>query len=190
MNIGEPLRIAMDIVNLFEKMGINYMIGGSMASSLFGIPRSTQDVDFIVSLEDCQIGPLCSKLEGSFYYSESTIRDAVHRSASFNIIHLETMFKADVFVAGKASQSEFELQRRIPFQLEGSESAYVYLASPEDLIIEKLVWYEKGNRISERQLKDVEGVIKIQKHKLDLYYLKTQATKRNISELLNQLLAE
>ncbi|MCD4654426.1 hypothetical protein K8T06_10900 [bacterium] len=164
MNIGEPLRIAMDIVNLFEKMGINYMIGGSMASSLFGIPRSTQDVDFIVSLEDCQIGPLCSELEGFFYYSESTIRDAVYRSASFNIIHLETMFKADVFVAGKAS--------------------------PEDLIIEKLVWYEKGNRISERQLKDVEGVIKIQKHKLDLYYLKTQATKRNISELLNQLLAE
>ena len=188
MNFGEPLRIALEIVSLFEKNGINYMIIGSMASSLFGIPRSTQDVDFIVSLEDRQIGPLCRKLEGIFYYSESMIRDAVNRSGAFNIIHLETMFKADVFVAGKGSLSEAELKRRVPFHLKKSDSSPVYLASPEDIIVEKLVWYVKGNRISERQLNDVEGVIKIQKPNLDLEYLTVHALKRDVLDLLNQLL--
>ncbi|HPQ40415.1 MAG TPA: hypothetical protein PLV45_08575 [bacterium] len=190
MNMGEPLKIAADVAGIFETLGIQYMIGGSMASSLFGIPRATQDVDFIVMLKRDQITLLCNELEGAYYYSEPMIRDAVKRAATFNIIHLETMFKVDVFVAGKGSHSEIELTRRVPFELEISGSNEVYLTSPEDLIIEKLIWYEKGHRISSNQLNDVKGIIKIQKTRLDWDYLRGQAVERNVSDLLNQILRE
>jgi len=116
------------------------------------------------------------------------IRDAVKRAATFNIIHLETMFKVDVFVAGEGSHSESEITRRVAFELEISGSNEVYLTSPEDLIIEKLIWYEKGHRISSNQLNDVKGIIKIQKTRLDWDYLRGQAVERNVSDLLNQIL--
>ena len=185
MNMGEPLKIVVETACIFRKLDIRYMIGGSMASSLFGIPRATQDVDFVVELDKDVIALLCRELEGAYYYSEPMIEDAVKRHSTFNIIHLGTMFKVDVFVADKDSHAEQQLMRRVPFKLDVSGEDDLFLTSPEDLIIEKLNWYNKGGRVSSNQLNDVEGIIKIQGSNLDWDYLRKLTNQRNLSDLLD-----
>ena len=86
------------VVESLERLGVRYLIGGSVASSLHGVARSTLDVDIVAALADVHVGPLASALAASYYIDESAVRDAVRRRAAFNVIHLDSMLKVDVFV--------------------------------------------------------------------------------------------
>jgi hypothetical protein len=144
MMLAEPIAVTLEVTAALNKLALRYVVGGSIASSMHGIPRSTQDIDLLVELPGRAIKPLVAELEGAFYVDEDMIADAVQRSASFNVVHLKTMYKVDVFVADRSALVGAELDRRQLFAL-GDPPRDVYVCSPEDIVLQKLEWFRKGN---------------------------------------------
>jgi len=179
--------IALDkVIGCFEKLSIAYYIGGSVASSAYGIARATLDVDLVANVELPQVNPLVEALKTDYYINAEMIREAIHKITSFNLIHLETMIKIDVFVLKKDPYDSKALARCHPDTLDEESSRKFYLSSPEDVILSKLQWYHRGGGVSEQQWKDVLGVLKVQADKLDVEYLRYWASKLNLSDLLNR----
>jgi hypothetical protein len=114
--LSEPILVVARIVQAFDAMGIQYVVGGSLASSIYGVPRATQDVDFVADLKAPDAAKLEQLLSGEFYVDADMIRDAIVKRASFNVIHLATMFKADVFVMKRDAWSREEMSRARPEQ--------------------------------------------------------------------------
>ncbi len=179
--------IALDmVIGCFEELGIAYYIAGSVASSAYGIARATMDVDLVANIEISQVDRLVKALKTDYYIDAEMVRDAIHRSASFNLIHLETMIKIDVFIVKDQPYDSKALARRQLDTLDEEGSRKFYLSSPEDIILGKLQWYHKGGRVSQQQWKDILGVLKVQAEKLDFEYLKHWASRLNISDLLSR----
>ncbi|MCD6116385.1 hypothetical protein J7K93_05180 [bacterium] len=185
MQKSEILSALQPVVNALEKLSIPYYIGGSIASSVYGIARATMDIDIVADIKICHISLLKKELEELYYIDEEMVKEAVRNSSSFNLIHIETVFKIDVFIIKDMPYQQNALKRKIKDTFEGDdENSEFYFSSPEDIIINKLQWYELGNRVSERQWLDVTGVIKVQGDSLDKEYLKTWSKKLGLFELL------
>ncbi len=179
--------VALDmVIGCFEKLSIAYYIGGSVASSAYGIARATMDVDLVANVEIRQVNRLVEALETDYYIDAEMIKDAIHRRTSFNLIHLETMIKIDVFIVKDQPYDSKALTRRLSDTLDEESSRKFYLSSPEDIILNKLQWYQRGGGVSQQQYKDVLGVLKVQADKLDLEYLKYWASRLNLSDLLSR----
>ncbi len=179
------------IINAFDDLGIPYYIGGSIASSAYGIARSTLDVDLVLELETFHIQPLVNKLKGEYYIESESINDAIKEKTSFNIIHLKSMLKIDVFILKDQLYSKKAFERKIKDKLDDeAESINIYLCSPEDIILHKLEWFKSGGEVSERQWLDILGVIKIQFEKLDKDYLKIWAKQLGVISLLEKSFSE
>jgi hypothetical protein len=183
----ESVTVTLRIAAELERLGIDYFVGGSVASSVHGRPRTTDDVDIVAAIPGPQVDAFVRGLEAEFFIDADMIRDAIRRRASFNIIHLATMLKVDVFVLGNEDFAGQEMSRRQAVPLRGSS---VWFSSPEDIVIEKLDWFRKGEGISERQWRDVLGVLAVQAGRLDLSYLRLWAARRGLADLLERALAE
>lgn len=190
MVLAEPVQITSQIAQELDRLGISYFVGGSLASSLHGVPRATQDVDIVVDIEIRHIEELVKAFEAEFYIDADMIRDAIQHRSSFNIIHLGTMFKADIFVLNPDEASQEEMKRRKQYQVSDSPRQVLFLASAEDVILHKLYWFQLGGGVSERQWNDVLGVMRVQFETLDHYYLENAAQKRGIFELLQKAIKE
>lgn len=175
----------------FRSLGIRYYIGGSIASSFHGAMRSTMDVDLVAELKSSHVEGLLAELGSKYYVSDLAIRDAIDRHSSFNLIHLATSFKVDVFVSkGRPFDlSAFERSRTERLGLSESDLE-VQMASVEDVIIAKLLWYREGNEISERQWDDLNRLVKLRQTSLDRCYLRTFCKELNVDDLLERLLIQ
>lgn len=183
--LSEPIQVVATVARAFDSLGIRYLIGGSVASSVYGVPRATQDVDLVADIRPNHVDALTSALRGEFYVDADMIRDAIQRRASFNVVHLATMFKADIFVLQGDSWSREEMSRARTEVLDLPEGqAQLRFASPEDVLLHKLIWYKLGNQISDRQWSDVLGVLKIQGEHLDQLYLDRWAPLLDVFALL------
>ena len=179
------------IVKIFEELGISYYIGGSVASSVYGIARATMDIDLVSNLNQTHINLLVQKLKHLYFIDENMILDAIKTNSSFNIIYLETMMKIDIFILrGKKYYKKAFERRRKDFISDEPDSIQVYLCSAEDTILNKLEWYKSGGCISERQWKDILGVIKVQGDLLDKEYLTNWSKELGVSELLEKAMLE
>lgn len=189
MESPDLLETMTPIVEVFDALGIPYHIGGSVASSAFGIPRSTLDVDLVAEIVPEQAGELARRLEATYYLSEDAIREAIRYRSSFNLIHLATMLKVDVFLR-KARAFDQEVASRIRRDtLEDVAGAYIFnFAAPEDIVLAKLEWYRAGGETSERQWGDILGVLKVQASALDLAYLQHWAVDLGVADLLQRAL--
>ena len=149
------------LIEALEDLGVSYHIGGSVASSVYGLPRLTIDVDIVADLRLKHVRPLVNQLETIYYIDEDMIRDAIKRCSSFNVIHLDTMLKVDVFIPKSRPFDQEELRRsQQEVLLEGTRA--FNLASPEGTILNKLEWYRMGGEVSDRQWNDILGVLKVQ----------------------------
>jgi len=185
MKSANILPVLKSFIKVLDHLSISYYIGGSIASSVFGLPRSTMDIDIIADIQPSHIPRLKKQLENEFYIDEHMIQEAINQLSSFNLIHLETAIKIDIFIPKKDKYYDCAKNRKQKDTLiENDKDSVFYFSSPEDIILNKLIWYEMGNRISERQWLDVIGVIKVQENSLDKKYLKTWAKKFNVFELL------
>ncbi len=184
MATGEVIDVTLQVVDVFEELGLPYLVGGSLASSLHGIPRATQDVDIVVQLSLGDVKPLVQALEATFYIDADMIKEAIRARSSCNIIHLATMFKVDLFILKDEPLARHEMARRQRFLLPGLGERSLVVASAEDIILQKLIWYRLGNQISERQWKDVLGVLKVRQGALDRDYLDQMAKANGLSDLL------
>lgn len=191
MKTPDILQAITPVITAFDKLSIPYYIGGSIASSVYGIARATMDVDVVADIKLSHVTPLKQLLENDYYIDEEMITDAIQRLSSFNLIHLETMMKIDVFVYKPKSYSAEAFRRKNKDTLEESDDAHkFYFSSPEDIILNKLQWYEAGERVSERQWLDVIGVIKVQGSKLDKGYLYKWGKILKLTDLLKSAFHE
>ncbi|MFN2303659.1 MAG: hypothetical protein ACK2TV_07990 [Anaerolineales bacterium] len=188
--LPEPIAVTLTVTSILENLNIPYFIGGSLASTLHGIIRTTQDSDIVADIQPDQIATLLAELGNEFYIDEEMIAESVSRKSSFNILHRETMFKVDIFVPEMKpfNRSQFMRAQQQAFSRELAEKAFV--ASAEDTILMKLDWYRMGGGLSERQWRDVVGILKVQGERLDLDYLRQWAQELNVSDLLERALSD
>ena len=179
------------VIDVLDRLGVAWYVGGSVASTVHGRFRATNDVDVIANLRDEHASQLRAELEADHYVDEESIRDAVRHQSSFNIVHFETGLKIDVFVA---TDSEYEAgvrARRVSEPIgDAGSTRRLWIASAEDTILAKLGRYQRGGGVSERQWRDVQGVIELRGSELDMEYLRRWAPVLGIAELLEQALAE
>jgi len=185
-----PLDVALHVVRVLDDLGIPYVLGGSLASSLVGEPRATADVDLAIRLADADVAPLIRALEGEFYVSEDAARDAVHRRASFNLVHLESVQKVDLFVLGDDLLDRRQLEGRARIRVGEDPPQELWVGSAEDQVLRKLQWYRTGGGVSDRQWGDVVGILAVQRGRLDLEALRSVAREVELSDLLERALAE
>ena len=185
MNTPDILAAIKPVIESFKKLGVLYYIGGSVASSAYGFPRATLDVDLVSNLKSQQVHQLVKMLESSYYIDEEIILEAIQKRSSFNLIHLDTMLKVDVFIEkeGVYHIEAFKRKRKDTLD-EDQGSMEFYLASAEDIILYKLDWFRIGDCVSDRQWNDVIGVLKVQGNKLDMKYLRYWATELSLSKQL------
>jgi hypothetical protein len=190
MKTPDILEVTFRVVAAFEKLKIRYYIGGSLASSAFGVARSTLDVDIVAEMKPDQARALESLLKKEFYIDADSITKAIEQKSSFNLIHLESLFKIDVFILKPEPFSQQAFSRRREKSVSEGPAQKLYFPTPEDIILIKLDWYRCGNEISNQQWKDVLGVLKVQGGRLDLNHLMLWAKELMIVDLLQRALKE
>ena len=165
-------------------------LGAPWASSVHGVPRATVDIDLVVDLRDRDIAPLSAELSKEFYADAGVIRKAVRACRPFNLIHYESSYKFDLFPLPADPYYQGELDRRTvtEFSFWEGPSLWFPVVTPEDTILTKLVWYQTGGEVSERQWSDVLGIIKVRGQELDQDYLQRWAAHLGVSQLLKRLL--
>lgn len=184
MSIAETLR---RLVGALESAGVPYMLTGSLASTWYGEPRSTQDVDIVVVLTLASLRALIGALpEDRYYVSEGAAKDALRFQGQFNVIDLESGWKIDFIIRKRRAFSEIEFERRVQRELMG---VTLSMCTAEDSILSKLEWAQKSGG-SERQLRDVGDVLEMRRDELDLDYIARWAAELGVGELWERVQRE
>ncbi|MBI3693296.1 MAG: hypothetical protein HY238_00435 [Acidobacteria bacterium] len=176
------------VLNVFNRLAIPYMVGGSLATSVHGVPRSTNDIDLVADVRPEHIPALFAELSTEFYADPEMMRQALRAGRMFNLIHYESSYKFDIYPVRSQPyyQAAFARRKLDQYSFEGREVVQFYVESPEDAILAKMVWYRAGNEISERQWSDILDVIRVQQDRLDLDYLRRWAQSLKVADLLER----
>jgi hypothetical protein len=177
------------IVEALVALDVPYYVGGSIASSITGVARATLDADLVAALRPEHAEPLTTLLLPYYYMDAEMIQSAVRHYSNFNVIHLATMFKVDIFVPQDTPFARENMRRRIALEIP-EIARTLYICAPEDIVLHKLLWYVAGSGVSDRQWYDLQGVLRLQAHDLDLAYLRHWAGVLGIGGLLQWALDE
>jgi hypothetical protein len=179
------LDVALRVARAIEAVGGEYFVGGSVASSLQGEPRATNDIDIVLAMLGLRVPAFASALGGDFEVDQAMLRDALSRSATANIFYLPMVTKIDLFGLGSApyDEAEFGRRRRVRVRESGEE---LWVKSPEDTILRKLLWYREGGEVSEKQWRDVTAVLRLRGQQLEDAYLDQWASRLGIARLLTR----
>ena len=112
--LPEPIAVTICVTKVFEELRIPYLIGGSLASAIYGMVRSTQDSDIVAQVGHEHLESFIHALENEFYLDNEMIIDAIEKHSSFNIFHQQSMFKVDIFIPQMRSfmSEQFKCARR------------------------------------------------------------------------------
>ncbi len=186
----DVLAAVQPVAEAFERLGVRYYVGGSLASSTRGLPRSSIDVDMAAELRPEHVLPLVAALREQYYVDEDRVRESVAARRSFNAIHLATMMKVDVFVSKGRPFDRSAFERLTPEVLDAVGPSRGYpMPRAEDVILLKLEWFRAGGEVSDRQWGDVVGVIRVAGAALDRNYLERWASELGVSDLIDRALA-
>ena len=168
------------LVGALDRLGVPYMLVGSLASAAYGEPRMTQDIDVVVDLKEQQVPLLCRAFASSeFHVNERAVLEAVRSKNQFNIIHSTSGNKIDLLIvpAGAWGQTEFSRRQRVQIlpDLEG------YCARPEDVILSKMAYYREGG--SEKHLRDIAGILKVSGDAVDHRYVSQWAERMGLADV-------
>lgn len=175
------------VARAFDALGVRYFLGGSIASSAHGVARASLDADVVAELEPAHVDRLTDRLSGAYYVPAAQMRAAVADRRSFNLIHLATMFKIDVFVSKGRPFDRSAAERARPYAFGGRAAGQFFVASAEDTILAKLEWFRLGGETSERQWWDIVGVLRIG---ADRAYLQQWSATIGVGDLLERALVD
>jgi hypothetical protein len=177
--------VTLAVTAALDRCGIPYTVGGSLASSLSGEPRASLDADVVVQIRPDQIDGLVNLLGDDFYADRDAIRRAVDAGSCTNLVHRPTGIKVDLFPATSFLDHQ-QLLRRQLVKVTTDPDQYLYVHSPEDILLQKLHWYRLGGGTSERQWRDVVSILLVQQSRIDREYLSTVADRIGVSHLLQR----
>lgn len=191
MSQADVLAAMIPVIETLDRLGIDYFVGGAVASLAYGIYRTTADVDIVAEIQSEHVPAFVQSLQDAYYVDADMIKDAIRHRSEFNVIHLDTMFKVDIFLPKRRPFDQAIRQRVQRSELKILEESSMFnMESPEDVILTKLEWYNMGGGVSERQWGDILGVLKVQKQKVDRAYLHHWAAEIGVAELLARALQE
>ena len=190
MSTPELIAATLQVTQVLEKLDVPYFIAGSLASTLHGLVRTTQDSDLVVALGSEHLPEFVQALQEDFFVDQQMLATAIAQQASFNLVHRASMFRVDIFVAEQEAFDKVQLKRAQRETLIPETSSEAFVATAEDTILSKLNWYKMGGEVSERQWRDILGILKVQQGRLDETYLHKWASELKISHLLGRALKE
>jgi hypothetical protein len=179
---GEVQVAAIALGEAFEKARVRYFVGGSVASSIHGVPRFTRDLDVAVELSEAQVPSFVEAARPDFDIDEESLREEVRRGGSWNIFHVPSVLKIDLFFLRGDPFAESQLARRVAIEIAPGKK--VYFASAEDVVLRKLLWHREGNESSGQQIPDVVAILKVKRGELDADYLDHWAARLGVADLL------
>jgi len=174
------------LAEALDAMGAEWAVCGSLASTTYGEPRATNDIDVVAALSVAQARQVARALMGDFYADEDMAAEAAERGASFNVIHEKTFLKVDLFLPPPGPMGRGQLDRRR--RLELMPGVEVPVLGPEDTVLQKLRWFANTGETSDRQWRDLLSVVRAVE--LDRPFLAARAAGAGLTPLLEQLLAE
>ena len=179
------LEITMRVAAALDACGIAYTVGGSLASSFSGEPRGSIDADILVEMTTAHVEPFVEALGDEFYADADALRRAVSEHSTANLIHRPSGIKIDLFIAHSYLDT-CQLERRRHVRIAANPDRFLYVHSPEDIVLQKLHWYKLGGEVSDRQWRDVRGVLVRQGNRLDRRYLAATAQRAGLTDLLER----
>jgi hypothetical protein len=180
-----PYELLQRLVEILDRLGIPYLVTGSVATMAYGEPRLTNDIDIVAAIEERHVpGLLAAFPPEEFYVSEEMIREAIRRRLQFNIIHPSSGLKVDIIIRKDTpfDESRFSRIRRI----RPAESYSASFAAPEDIIIMKMRFYLDGG--SEKHLRDITGILKVSRGEVDLNYIADWSRHLELTEVWQMIL--
>src|SRR6185436_14849434 len=191
MTLSEPttLDVALLVARALEKLGVGYFLGGSLASSMQGEPRATNDIDFVIEMAPQQVRPFVEELGPDFDVDADALAENLRRGGSWNIFYLKVLTKIDLFARGTDAfdVSEFARRSRLTVRSDGAE---LFVKSPEDTVLRKLLWFREGGEVSSKQWRDVVEVLRVSAAVMDRRYLQEWAERLGLVELLERAVVE
>ena len=181
----DPVAVALHVGTRLDALDVRWVVGGSVASSVHGEPRATQDVDMVVDLRRRHERHFVAALAHDYYIEAEAVRTAVTESSSFNAVHFASAIKVDFFVAG---DDAFEAERLTHRQRVETTGGAVFVDPAENTLLRELEWYRRGGEVSERQWRDVQAIARIQDERLDRDHLRRWALRLGVLDLLERIL--
>ena len=179
-----PLRAAL------EQAGIRYAVGGSWASTAFGEPRFTNDIDILANFTPANLAPFLAALPPTYLADPDEAAVAVRQGRPFNVIYMPAAFKFDLFPAHAFPLGRTELDRAVSLPNSGLSESPIPFVTPEDILLAKLHWFRAGGEVSEVQWRDIRGILRARRDTLDRGYLEQSARQLGIDALLARALSE
>jgi hypothetical protein len=180
MSTKGPFELVLEMAAIFDELAVPYALGGSMASSLLGEPRSTVDIDLAVRLDVASGEALLSRVGAAFYVPVESARDAIRAKSSFKLVDAGNALKVDLFVVGDGLLDRMQIERRIRVEVPGAPAG-IWVTSPEDQVLRKLDWFRQSGSVSDRQWRDVVGILRVHGVTLDRSYLSESAAALHLS---------
>lgn len=187
MTPPDPYEVASLVTSALDAIGVISTIGGSIAAAFAGEPRTTLDIDIVAALDESHVAPFVARVSNAFCVDEDAVVRAVRTHGTVNLIHEATQFKVDLFIAGGTPLDAQQLARRRRVEVGGH---VLYVHPPEDILLQKLRWFRRGGEVSDRQWRDLRGIVRTQGKRLDVAYLSANAKVLDVADLLERLLAE
>lgn len=186
---SDPVAIALRVATAIESAEGFYFVGGSVASSLQGDPRSTNDIDFVISLSVDRIAAFADALGSDFELDRDMLRDALLRASSANGFYLPVLTKLDFFGLGREPFDEIEFARRRAVAV-GPNGEALVIKSPEDSVLRKVLWFRQGGGVSDKQWRDIVSILRVSREQIDLAYLLHWAQRLGCEDLLSRAQAD
>jgi hypothetical protein len=185
---SDLIEAALCVAEALESCGLRYLVGGSIASSVGGEPRFTKDVDMVIEIAETDVDRFIEALGSEFYADSVAVRRAVRLKSVANVIHQPSSAKVDLFVAGGSVLDVQQLDRRTRAQVSSNPSRYLYVYTPEDILLQKLRGFRLGGEVSDQQWRDVLSVLLVQGRAIDRDYLQGAAAQLGVTDLLDRTL--
>jgi hypothetical protein len=185
----DPVAVVLAVTDVLDRLGVRYFLGGSLAGAVHGVVRATADADLVADLEPRAVAPLVAALAAEFHVDNEAVEHAVRERRSFNILHRESMFKVDVFLTRGTPFEASQMGRRHRETVSADSGASLYVATAEDTVLAKLVWFRSGGEVSERQWRDVVELIRAGGPALDRDYIARWAPRLDVADLWSEAIA-